>query len=90
MNNSNNQSRKGLWVGVLAVVIAAVAYVGVRYPVPEENASGTIMPADRYRGEQLSSDDVVLGDESISELMQSDLYVQITTDSAFASAIRTI
>ena len=87
-SDTSKKSRMGLFVGVFAVVIAAVAYVGVKFPVPEENTSGTIMPAERYRGDQLSSDDVVLGDESISVLMQSDLYVQITTDGDFANAMR--
>ena len=86
-SNSSNNSRMGLLVGVFAVVIAAVAYVGIKFPIPEENTSGTIMPAERYRGDQLSSDDVVLGDESLSQLMQTDLYQRITTDSDFADAL---
>ena len=87
-SDTSKNSRMGLLVGVFAVVIAAVAYVGYKFPVPEEDTSGTIMPAERYRGDQLSNDDVVLGDESISQLMQTDLYAQITTDGDFADAMR--
>ena len=38
-------------IAAFAVVIAIVAYFGVKYPVPETDASGTLAPADRGRRE---------------------------------------
>ncbi len=60
-------------VGVLAVVIGGVAFLGDDFPPGSDQASGTIVPAERYRGEQISKSDVELGDESVSQLMQTDL-----------------
>ena len=54
-SNTSNNSKMGILVGVFAVVIAAVAYVGVKFPVPEQDASGTVMPAERYRGAELGT-----------------------------------
>ena len=87
-SNTSNNSKMGLLVGVFAVVIAAVAYVGIKFPVPEENASGTIMPAERYRGDQLTDNDVTMGDKVIAMLMQSDLYQRLLTDEAFRDAMQ--
>ena len=85
--NENNKSRMAAIVGMFTVVIAAVAYFGVKYPIPGDQASGTIAPAERYRGEQISSDDIVLGDESVARVMQTDVYQRIISDAGFAEAL---
>ena len=74
-------------VAALAVVIGGVAFFASDMPSGEQ-ASGTIVPAERYRGEQITSDDVELGDEGLSQLMQTDLFEQIVNDAAFAEAMR--
>jgi len=75
-------------VAALAVAIAAVVFFGSNYPPDSEMASGTIVPAERYRSEQLSSDDVVLGDETIAQVMQTELYQMIISDADFASMLQ--
>jgi len=50
----NNQKT---WIVVtgLAIVIGGVAFLGGDFPTDSDQASGTIVPAERYRGEQISS-----------------------------------
>ena len=86
--SGNTGNKMGMLIAVFAVVIAAVAYFGVKYPVPEEQTAGTIAPAERYRGEQISSDDVQLADESVAQVMQTDVYQKLVSDAAFADALR--
>ena len=59
-------SKVWVLVAVLAAAIGAVLYVGGIFPPGEQNVSGTIVPAERYRANQINSDDVVLGDEEAS------------------------
>ena len=85
---SSNNSRMTMLVAAFAVVIAVVAYFGVKFPVTEDQARGTIAPAERYRGDQISEDDVTLGDQSVSEFMQTDVFQKLVTDEEFAAAMR--
>ena len=59
-------SKVWVLVAVLAAAIGAVLYLGGVYPPGDQSVSGTIVPAERYRANQITSDDVVLGDESES------------------------
>ncbi len=85
---SMNNQKTWIVVGVLAVVIGGVAFLGNDFPSGSDQASGTIVPAERYRGEQITSSDVELGDESVAQLMQTDLFQQIVSDAAFADALQ--
>ena len=51
-------------IAALAVAIGAILYFGGDIPQDGTNASGTIVPAERYRANQIDSSDVVLGDEA--------------------------
>ena len=66
----NNQK---VWMVVagLAIVIGGVAFLGGDFPTGSDQAAGTIVPAERYRGEQISDNDVQLGDESVAQLMNT-------------------
>ena len=46
------------------------------------------MPADRYRGDQITSDDVRLGDEAVAQVMQTDIFELLVSDAALADAHR--
>ena len=50
--------------------------------------AGTIVAAERHRGQQPTAGDIQLGDESVAEVMQTDLYQLLVTDAAFAEAWR--
>ena len=84
---SMNNSKTWIVVVVLAVVICGVAFLGKDFPSGSDQASGTIVPAERYRADQISSEDVVLGDESIAQFMQTDEFELLVNDEAFMAAI---
>ncbi|MCH8866354.1 MAG: hypothetical protein IID58_05820 [Proteobacteria bacterium] len=67
--SSEKKSQKTTMIVAFAVVIAVVAYVGVKYPMQDENAVGTVAPAERYRGDQPTEDDITLGDETVAQVM---------------------
>lgn len=85
---SMNNQRVWLVVVGLAVVIGGIALLSDDFPSGSDQVSGTIAPAERYRGEQITSNDVELGDESVAQLMQTDLFQQIVSDASFANAMR--
>ena len=85
-NNSKSNSRTTVVLAIFAMAIGVVAYYGVKYPIPEDGATGTVAPAERFRGEQITADDVTLGDESVAQLMQTDLYQQMVEDPELAEA----
>ena len=63
-SNDQTKSRNTTITVVFAVVIAVAAGVAIKYQIPGDDAAGTVAPAERYRGEQISSDDVTLNDEN--------------------------
>jgi len=83
------KSRRTTMIVAFVIAIAVVAYVGVKYTVPGDDAAGTVAPADRYRGEQISGDDVTLDDETMAQVMQTDVYQMIVSDASFAEAMQT-
>ncbi len=91
-SKQTGSSKVWVLVAVLAAAIGAVLYVGGIFPPGEENVSGTIVPAERYRANQVTSDDVTLGDESESLLLQTDdseTLKSATTEAAAATAGKT-
>ncbi|MCZ6912137.1 MAG: hypothetical protein O7F72_04960, partial [Proteobacteria bacterium] len=81
-NTSSNNRTTVLIVGLLAV-IGVIAYFGDMFPFGDEQATGTIAPADRYRSDQVSGEDVQLGDEAIAQLMQTDAFELMINDPGF-------
>src|SRR5690242_12790350 len=61
-----------LWIGIGAAAAAAVVagVLLVQWPPDARNAQGTIVPAQRYRAEQIKAEDVKLGDQAVTQLMQ--------------------
>ena len=47
--------------------------MGRSFP-PRGETAGTIAPAERYRATQIDTQDVVLGDDSVPKLMQTDAF----------------
>ena len=65
-----------------AVVGGAIAYIGFANP-PGDALTGAVAPAERYRAEQASSDDIQLGDQGIQRLMQTDTFDRLIRDESF-------
>jgi hypothetical protein len=66
-----------LLVIALVVIGAAIMFLSDGMSPTAEDAAGTIVPAERYRANQIDSDDVVLGDETFAKFMQTDLYEEL-------------
>ena len=59
---------------VLVAVVAGIGYFTTQYP-------------PRYQGEQITADDVKLGDQSVQQFMQTDLFTQLQQDEALREAL---
>jgi hypothetical protein len=57
-------SKRGIWVmsGVAAAVLALFVGTSIDFPVGGDKATGTIVPAERWRGTQPTAADVKLND----------------------------
>ncbi|MDH4021077.1 MAG: hypothetical protein OEU84_15910, partial [Xanthomonadales bacterium] len=80
---SMNNQKTWIVVAGLAVVIAGVAFLSNDFPSGSEQASGTIVPAERYRGEQISFEERNLGDQGVALLMQTDVFELVIKDPQF-------
>ena len=68
-------------------MLAGVAYVAKNYPPSDETLAGSVVPADRYRAESATKGSgSVLGDQSVAQFMQTDLYQKIVSDKDLAAA----
>ncbi len=86
--SERSSSRTKIWlVAGGIVVLAGVAYVATIYPPDNESLAGSVTPADRYRGESATrGSGSVLGDQSIAQFMQTDMYQMIVSDRVLANA----
>ena len=64
-----------------------IGYFGSTMPPGDDVMSGTVAPAQRYRAEQPGSDDIRLGDQALVDLMQSDVFIKVMSDPAFAALL---
>src|SRR4029450_5803528 len=69
--------------GGLAAAIAAVVYFGMDYPPSRNEVAGTIAPAQRYRAPPIDEKGVQLGDQGITQLMQTDTFTRLVKDAQF-------
>jgi hypothetical protein len=88
-NNSPVNTKTIVVAGAIAALVGGVAYygasTGVRNALDEAQTAGTIVPAERYRGESLTSEDVTLGDQEIQSLLQTDEFASLIADPDFAA-----
>ena len=87
--SERSSPRTKIWLVVVGIVVlAGAAYVAKIYPPPEQSLAGSVTPADRYRADTKPTDltAVPLGDQSVSQFMQTDLYQKIVTDKVLAAA----
>jgi len=88
---------KHFLIGIVGLAVIAAIVISIDDNFPPEYARGTIGVADtvvsgveaasRYRTEQISSDDVQLGDTEIQKLLQNDAFIALVQDPKFAKAI---
>ena len=91
-SGQNGNTKVWMLVAALAVAIAAVVFFGSNYPPDSEMAAGTIVPAERYRSDQIAKEDVVLGDEDgelLSALSERGVAIVATDANACLSRMST-
>ena len=73
-------SNKAIPFVIGAIALVAVVWFGGNMSTDEE-ITGTVAPAERYRAEQPSADDIQLGDQQLQEVLQA------MSNSAFRDAL---
>jgi len=80
----HNFGRQKVWgvVGVLAIAVGVIGYLDLG----SENSyiSGALQQADRYRDNNITADDVVLGNDDVAQLLQSDAFIAMIEDESFS------
>jgi len=66
-------SNKAIPIVIGAIALVAVVWFGSNMSTDEE-ITGTVAPAERYRAEQPGTNEIQLGDQSVQELMQTDAF----------------
>src|SRR5258708_7764541 len=82
---NGNVTKRNIWIG-LGLTAAGVILVGhyaFEIPSGSQDATGTISPAQRYRAPQIQSKDVKLGDQTVAQAMQTDVYQRLAKDAEF-------
>ena len=75
---------KKVLLGVAVIAVVAVGYMIYRgSPRTEPGADATIQKAERYRTNQIQSEDVALKDPEIQNLLQSDFFDRLIHDKGF-------
>lgn len=64
----------------IVVAVGAISYFGGFYPPSTDESTGAIGAAKRYRTEQMTDRDVVLGDSEVAAFMQTDTFDRIMKD----------
>ena len=86
--SERSSSKNKIWLVVVGIVVlAGAAYVATIYPPPEKSLAGSVSPAERYRVDPTGSNTTPLGDQSVSQFMQTDLYQKVVTDKALGEAL---
>jgi hypothetical protein len=87
--SERSSPKSKIWMIVVGVVVlAGAAYVATIYPPSGDTLAGSVTPADRYRADIKPTDltTLPLGDQTVSEFMQTDIFQKIVSDKALAVA----
>ena len=80
--------RKNLMWGLATAAAILLAYFAVRgFPDVGQGSEATIGAAKRYQAPQIQGKDVVLGDQSVQQFMQSDVFDRLLKDPAAVKAL---
>ena len=73
-------------VAAVAIVVGIIYFGANRQPANDE-VTGTVAPAERYRADQITEDDINLGDQTVQQFMQTDTYDRIINDEALMAVL---
>lgn len=75
-------AKKLLWGVAAAAAVVLIAFAVTGYPPIDRGVEGVIGAAKRYQSDQISTPDVVLGDVSAQQFLQSDEFARLLKDPA--------
>jgi hypothetical protein len=78
-----------LVMGGVAIALAGVGFFAMQGPMSGKDLSGSIVPAERYQtdAKPITDGSAVLGDETISRFMQTDVYQLMLKDPSIVDAM---
>ena len=79
-------SNKAIPIVIGAIALVAVVWFGSNMSTDEE-VTGTVAPAERYRAEQPGADDIQLGDQELQAVLQTDEFARLVADESFQKAM---
>jgi hypothetical protein len=80
--------RKRLMWALAAAAAIVLAFFAIRgFPTVDQGSEATIGAAKRYQAGQIANKDVVLGDQSVQQFMQSDVFDRLVKDPAAVKAL---
>lgn len=80
--------RKRLMWGLAAAAAIVLVYFAVNgFPTVDQGSEATIGAAKRYQAGQIESKDVVLGDQTVQQFMQSDVFDRLVKDPVAVRAL---
>jgi len=65
------------------IAAAATVFLTKDATIDGREVAGTVAVAERFGGETLSEDDVALGDETVSDFIQTDAFELLVNDASF-------
>ncbi|MBC8024320.1 MAG: hypothetical protein H7Y14_14440, partial [Burkholderiales bacterium] len=82
---NGNARRRNIFIGIGLAAVGAVLFGHYVLEIPgNDNLSGTVAPAQRYRStEQVKPTDVRLGDQTVSQLVQNEDVDKLIKDPGF-------
>src|ERR1700689_4171439 len=85
--NGSRLSKSNLMIGAAALVLVAgvVVVAGGYYPARGGHTAGTLAPMNRYQSNQVNGSDVVTGDTSVPNMMQTDSFQGVTAKTQTAA-----
>lgn len=88
VHGGGSMGRKGILVAVAAVAAIAIGYFAVNgWPPVDQGAEGTVGAAKRYQAEQIKTEDVILKDAELQQVLQSQAFHRLVNDPAALKAV---
>jgi len=73
-------TRKAMWGLATAAAVVLAVLVVKGFPPVGRGTEGTVGAAKKYEAQQIADKDVVLGDSSVQEFLQSDTFERVMKD----------
>jgi len=87
--STNGRRNILIGIGLAAAGIVLVSHYALDFPGSGDKVVGTVAPAERYRApQQIQQQDVALGNQDVTQLMQSEAFERLVKDPSFQALVR--